>query len=321
MKKNQTVVLKNYEALVEEINARKGTKYLEFGESLRFVLQNEELHLDFGGKVIPVRETALPSILARMGIAGRTFYEMTDAELQKVFEVTQFYLPTAPNMVNIMVADGCINSVNSDIYAHIPTEEILDEVMGVVEPMFKGDLKLEASVGYDITHIKFFTDRSFTFNGKQKKLMITFTNSENGTSCIRFAAYIRSGGNLIPIMTDIAVVHKGDDKKGFNRVIESISMLDGVINEAVNALRKLQKIEVNHIESTITICASRIGLPKKYIEKVRKDFVNISSCYASDIYEAFSNAIANQDNLSTYERYKNDVVKLINLDWEEITQK
>lgn len=318
MRKNYKQIINDIEQFEEVVEKRETEKFIFESDDIVFELSSDnELQLNFAGgqKIFPIRETALASILNRMNIGGKTLYSMLDSELCEVFKVAKKYMP---QYVTVMITDGCVNSINSDIYAHIPMKEILEETMMVVGPMYSTDkMKVYIETGYDKTFIKFFTDRKYSFNGRSRKLIITLTNSENGTSAVRYAAYIQTPDGLIPLMSDVTVVHKGESTVGMNRVVESISMLDGIVNNAINALRNLQKIEISKVETAIKSVGKRCGLPQKYIDQVKQAFANKNTCYASEIYEVFATTVTDQENLNTLERYKNDVLKMINITWDE----
>lgn len=320
MRKNLVINLNDLNQAMELIKGRETKKKLLNSMDIHFNCVNDELVLDcfYGTEVYPIRETALATILERMGVNGKTFRVMSDKELADVFKILNHYLP---EFVTVMISDGAVNSINSVKYVHIPMEEILDETLSAVAPMCKGDVKIDGIIGYDKTVIDFFTDRNFVFNKKNNRLIVRLTNSENGTSSVRYSvyAYTNRSTQLLPIMNDVRVEHKGNDAS-MDKVVESVSMLEAVINNAVTRLKRLQNITITNIETVIQRIGSKIGFPKTYIKQVSEDFADIDECKASDIYEAYvQNVLGNFDkNSSSFEKYENDLLKMVALDWDEL---
>jgi hypothetical protein len=93
------------------------------------------------------------------------------------------------------------------------------------------------------------------------------------------------------------------------------------INKAIKAVRRLEKRQIAYPISTIKRVGKRIGLPEKYTNMVLFWAQNLSTCTAADIFEQFSLSLADVENFATMERYKNDVLKLVALDWDVYDKK
>ena len=282
--------------------------FIEVDGCLRLVINDEE---------IPVRETALNTILSRLGVGGPTWRRMFDMELAECFKTMRHYLP---KHVTVMISDGCVNSMNSQQYVHIPMTEIMEAPLTAIHNYCKDEVKAEITSGYDATAIRFNTDKKIRFNGASRNLIITLMNSESGESAVHFGAFLQNkqGGN-IPFMSDITVIHRGEAT--IESVEESLDVMDAAINKAIKAVRRLEKRQIAYPISTIKRVGKRIGLPEKYTNMVLFWAQNLSTCTAADIFEQFSLSLADVENFATMERYKNDVLKLVALDWDVYDKK
>lgn len=282
--------------------------FIEVDGCLRLVINDEE---------IPVRETALNTILSRLGVGGPTWRRMFDMELAECFKTMRHYLP---KHVTVMISDGCVNSMNSQQYVHIPMTEIMEATLTAIQNYCKDEVKAEITSGYDATAIRFNTDKKIRFNGASRNLIITLMNSESGESAVHFGAFLQSKqGCNIPFMSDITVIHRGEAT--IESVEESLDVMDAAINKAIKAVRRLEKRQIAYPISTIKRVGKRIGLPEKYTNMVLFWAQNLSTCTAADIFEQFSLSLADVENFATMERYKNDVLKLVALDWDVYDKK
>lgn len=277
--------------------------------------ENGDLVLNYAGKQIPVRETALASILGRYKVNGEAFRspKMNDAILASVFNDLKNILDDS---VKIMVTDGAINSINSKEYSHIPMTDILDESVISIGNFYEGPIKCDITSSYEKTRIKFYTDKRFEFNGLDRKLTIVLSNSENGQGGVRYGAYI---GNCLPIMSDINIIHKY--KANLDRVSEAVNSLEIVVNQAYEALCLLEDIELKAPCSAARDLAEKAGIPEMYIKDVTNNIKGASSITvftAAQIYDMYVDAINRlSSSKESSERYKNNVLKLISYKWDK----
>lgn len=271
---------------------------------------NGSLTLDFGQGVFPVRETVLNSLLERYCLSGGAFRDTntSDKNLAVILNELRHMLP---EKVKIMVADGAINSINSAIYSHIPLTEVLDETVTTVSNFFNEEVRCDICSDYAMTYINFFTDRKFTFNGKERQLVITMSNSENGTGSLRYGAYV---GSNIPVMSDLSIIHKKNSN--METVINIVSMLETVVEKAQAQISLLEKMVLTAPTAAIEKLGKQVGLPKKSLE-IAKAKLTVNTVYtAADIYEMLvESVIKDGEPITTLERHQNDLVKLIGADW------
>lgn len=277
--------------------------------------ENGDLVLYYAGKQIPVRETALASILGRYKVNGEAFRspKMNDAILASVFNDLKNILDDS---VKIMVTDGAINSINSKEYSHIPMTDILDESVISIGNFYEGPIKCDITSSYEKTRIKFYTDKRFEFNGLDRKLTIVLSNSENGQGGVRYGAYI---GNCLPIMSDINIIHKY--KANLDRVSEAVNSLEIVVNQAYEALCLLENIKLKAPCSAARDLAEKAGIPEMYIKDVTNNIKGASSTTvftAAQIYDMYVDAINRlSGSKESSERYKNNVLKLVSYKWDK----
>lgn len=317
MKANDIKKFYNMNDYMDHLSSIKTEQMLCDARDIEFVEIDECLHLCINDEEIPVRETALNTILSRMGVCGPTWRRMFDVELAECFKTLCTYLP---KYVSVMISDGCVNSMNSQKYVHIPMTDIMESTLNVIQNYCRDDIKCEVTTGYDATSIRFNTDKKVKFNGSSRSLIITLMNSESGESAVHFGAFLQNnqGGN-IPFMADLTVIHRGEAT--IASVEESLDAMDASINKAIKAVRRLEKRYIAYPISTIKRVGKRIGLPEKYTNKVLFWAQNLSTCTAADIFEQFSLSLADVENFATLDRYKNDVLKLVALDWDSYDKK
>lgn len=314
MLKNRVMQFNNFNEYRKFVDTIKSRQWVIDIRDLKpwTVNENGTLVLDFGIGEIPVRETALNSILCRYGLSGAAFRDekTSDENLAKVLNEFKHMLP---EFVKIMVCDDAINSVNTQMYSHIPLGEILDESLLTVGNFFKKDVNCEVLSSYDLTYIKFKTDKRFKFNGMSQKLVITLSNSENGMGSVRYGAYL---GNGLPVMNDISIVHKKNSN--LETVQNAVESLDVVVNQAIKALRLLEKINVTAPVGAVNRLGKNAGLPKCYLEEVTEKIKEepTKEYTAANLYQMLVQAVLDgKDSPRIQERYKNDLLKLIHADW------
>ena len=284
--------------------------------------QSGTLLMNFAQKSFPVRETALDSILSRYKVNGDAFRDerTSDETLAKIFNTLNYM---CNDMLKIMITDGAVNSVNTSVYSHIPMTEILDESAEVIGTFYKGDVRCNILHSYANTYIKFYTDKYFTFNGKKRKLIITLSNSENGQGSVRYGAFI--GNGMLPIMDDICIVHKND--ANIQKVQTAVDSLEKVVTQAVSALCLLEVIELSSPVTAVKDLGKQIGLPKMYINNVVANIEVATNLgrqqkfTAAEIYDLFGEAIMEgRESELIQERYKNNLLKLISMDWSKYSK-
>lgn len=311
MIKNKTKVTNDFDTYYDYVSNLSVNEYLVDTKDMKpWIVNNGELFLDFGQGLLPVRETVLNSLLERYCLSGSAFRDerTSDGNLAVILNELHHMLP---EKVKIMVADGAINSINSAIYSHIPMTEVLDETLSVISNFFKEKVSCNIVSDYAMTYIRFFTDRSFTFNGKEQRLILTMSNSENGTGSLRYGAYI---GHDMPIMTDLSIIHKKNSN--MDSVVKTISMLETVVEKAQADVAKLEKLILDSPAVAIDKLGKQVGLPKKALEVAKANLVNKTVYTAADVYEILTDAVIKDgEPITTLERHKNDLVKLIAADW------
>lgn len=280
-----------------------------------FKVDGGNLSLETFKGTYPFRESALNTTLSRLGLAGEAFRnpETSDQILANVFNEMKHMLP---NFMIVMLADGAVNSINSIGYKHIPMNEVLDETVEMISSFYRGKMNCEVVASYATTYIKFYTDRKVKFNGKERPLVVTLTNSENGSSAIRYGAFV--GRNMLPIMDDLAIMHKKN--ASIEKVQDELNQLEAVINEAVGRLVLLEGTVLTTPLAAIKKLGKEVGIPEKYRDDVSEQIENAGTSRtftAADIYEMITESVmSGKESPTIQERYKNNILKLLGVDWE-----
>ena len=280
-----------------------------------FKVENGNLSLETFKGTYPFRESALNTTLSRLGLAGEAFRnpKTSDEILANVFNEMKHMLP---QFMVVMLADGAVNSINSIGYKHIPMADVLDETVEMVSSFYRGKMNCEIVTCYATTYIKFYTDKKVSFNGKERPLIVTLTNSENGSSAIRYGAFV--GRSLLPIMDDLAIMHKKN--ASIEKVQDELNQLEAVIEKAVERLVLLESTVLTTPISAVKKLGKDVGIPEKYRDDVVEQIeaAGTSKTYtAADIYEMITEAVmSGKDSPTIQERYKNNILKLLGADWD-----
>lgn len=280
---------------------------------------DKQLQISFWNNTYPVRETALSSLLSRFKIGGDAFRLITDGQIQAILDQIMELLP---DVVTVMITDGAISSVNSAIYSHLPMTEIVEKTEEFITPFYNNENRdIFIDSDYSTSQIYYFTDKTFTFNNRKSELVIKLTNSECGDASLSYGAYLKSPSNryLIPIMNDISILHKGNSS--FDTVDEKLSQLEGVITKNIEAVILLENILVKTPMLAVKDFGSQTGLPKKVIHKIETEISlsNNEFYYATELYEKFVKAV--NEVVDKDERYQNDLLKLLRMDWLKYGEK
>lgn len=275
--------------------------------------------VDSGGCLIlngrQVNECALPSILEAYKMGGKAFKDekTTDEKLSQVFGVMEHMLK---DDAQIIVSDNQIIGIRSERYKLVPLSEILDEIIPSISAYYDEVVRSEVEMSYAETFIKFFTDKKFNFNGRERPLTITLKNSENGEASIGIGAYV---GRNVPIMHSMNIVHT-KNKATLDELRERVCNLENVISQAFLKVAELETYPVNKPDMAIDELMSKYKYGQKYCDEVKK---SVATCphklTAADIYDAFAEAMLCDTSCSreTLEGYQNDLLKMIGFDWSK----
>lgn len=301
--------IQRYAKKLEEIQVES---FLCDKENFNISAESGEMVAEVFGEKYPVRETALNSILCRYGVGGDTFRKLDDTTLSSVLGMLKNYLPET---FTVMIADGALNSVNSESYVHIPMKEVFDKTCEMVRPFYDTNSE-PASVDsdYAVSTVYFKTDKNYEFNGSERKLFVRLTNSENGDASIQYQAYLGRNDAKLPIMSEIKIVHKG--KADSEKVNTALSELEAVITKNVEAIRMLERVDVTMPTTAVKELMAEAGLPKKSAKALAEKIkLNPTVKYtAADLYEMIYDQIV---ELGKEERYTNDVLKLTRANWSK----
>lgn len=277
---------------------------------------DNELMISVWNKLYPVRETALTSLLSRYRIGGDAFRHIDDATIKQILDLVQSQFPKA---VSVMISNEAVNAVNSENYVHLPMIDVIEHTEDFIIPMCSnGQPKTFIESDFNQTKINFYTDKKFKFNDDEKNLVITLLNSENGDASLRYSASLATSHYLIPIMSDMFIVHKGNAT--MDNVDEKLSQLEAVATKNVEAVVLLESINVTKPLAAVNDFGSQAGLPKKVIKDFERKLnaLGYDHLKASDIYEMLV-CIVNDNVMNDY--YKNDLIKLLRMDWEKYGEK
>ena len=274
-----------------------------------------DLRINCWGQPYLVNEAARDTILSRYGLSGRTLRECTDSELSNVINSVKRFLP---ENVSVMIMDNMVIGVCSENYAHIPLMDILNATVEAVSPFYEKEVDAVAEYDYSKCYVKFTTEKEFEFCNKKKPLVITLTNSESGESSVRFGAYI---GSMIPIMSDITVIHAGE--ADIEKVQNAISGLESVVRQAYHAVKLLDDIHVVTPVTAVKKLGKNIGIPEKYCKEITdKIMYTTEQVTAADIYSLFAETINDAVlSQSCKEQYRNNLLKLVTADWSDFSTK
>lgn len=311
---NHDFTKENIQGFSDVLDAIKTSEIKTSKSKIHFALDGEDLYATINGVDYPIRETVKASLFGRLGLGGDTMKLLNDKELLGIIDIVKANYMT--ENVTVMVTDGAINSINSDKYAHIPIKEVYENTLNAVVPFFNGDITASIEADYAESNILFNTDKKFTFGGKERQLFIKLANSENGEASLKYNAFL--GKSLLPIMSEIRIIHKGD--KDLDSVDEALSSLEGVITQNVEAVSLLEDIQVTAPLTAVSELCSKAGLPKKVVKLVKEQIEragNGATYTAAKLYEIIFDKTV---EIGKSERYTNDTLKLLRYDWNEYSK-
>lgn len=340
MLKNETHDFTDVDEFLEYVESQNTRDVVVSLNELNFKVIDETLYAKVKNDCYPVRITALPSILNKVRIKGDGIDVLAsknyDEDLEKILNALLPHCNEAPDgsilenrdKLSVMISGEAVNAVNSSVYAHIPMQEIVSALLGIIDncSYFDEQLNCVIRTDYQYTRIKFFTDKTYNFAGVDRKLIIMLKNSENGQgSCQLLAGFEQNETRTIEspmllIMAPQSTVHRGSNN--IDVIDENFSKVEASISKAILDVKKLEGIEIPNPAKTVAQLGKTIGLPKKYIDYLKKTWSSVSgSTNAAELFISFNDAIEaiTKGNNETIEQYqRNNVIKILGItQWEK----
>ena len=340
MLQNETHDFTDIDEFLKYVDSQNTRDYVVSLKDLSFNVIDETLYLKVENDCYPVRITALPSILNRIRVRGEGIdvlaYQNYDEELKEVLNALIQHCNEEPDgskldfrdNVSVMVSGESVNAINSSRYSHIPMQDIVSILLGIIDncAYFEEQLNCVVKTDYQYTRIKFFTDKIYNFAGVDRKLVIMLKNSENGQgACQLLAGFAENDSKtvdspIILITAPTGTVHSGSNN--IDAVSDNFSRVEASIEKAVMDVKRLEDIEIKKPVMTVVKVGKAIGLPQKYIDYLKNEWSSTSDpTNAAELFISFNDVISKNLKVSeeTIEQYqRNNVLKILGIkNWEK----
>lgn len=301
-----------------------------------------KLHICVNGAskkgVIPVRNTAINSILDRARISG---FSLTNDEegtgvavlpdevkARIITECLGLYSARA----KVLYRDEEISAVHSGQYAVLTESDIIEALEGELTEDFPDMTFEQASVShsffgasYNLNCTEIEEDIQMMLseigeNPESVKAGIRLFTSDIGTAAVHILSYIETDGHILTFGRPVTVKHMG--KKTAGDIRREVKKLYSMFKENTETLKLLSETKISHPAGCIRSIAKEMHLPKKIscevADEVDAQFSGEKSAY--EIYW-YLNEIAqrceSEDNVLRNMNIRETVAECLKLDFRK----
>lgn len=280
---------------------------------------------DYGFSTVPLRYTALQSILNRAECYGNGIKELFLANKDKFAQhINDFFALKQGRKVNMkaLIQDGKLSALHSGSYKEIPMTGVFDLVENFLED-FEDTTFLGASWTWDNTQALWRLEDADMLNTYDKlfrkyltynKLYIELLaiSSDTAESAVRFYPRFYIDGRVLPFSGGSSVKHIG--KVDLDTVDQKLYNVYTSFEASCRNLTALGDITLNNKKNVMIKAFSKLNIPQKYAAELCESYGNNTQTTALNIYVSMCDVLtAMKGNLSdtTVLNYEEQLTKLI----------
>ena len=280
-----------------------------------------------GVPFVGIRETALPSLHQRIGIAQAA---LKDAPLDEAVSIlNRIASYNRRDKFLAVVSDGKLNAALSDgassmSYRVIKQRDVFNQMREIAvglnngaEPNGFSGIWSFASMG-----AQWIIDRRAHIGGKEFKTAVTLVTSDIGNNAINLSASLYANGMTIPMMSNLTIEHRKKNTS-FN-VLNAVQSLEEAASRSEQNLNDLADIPIANGENCAMHLAHDIGLPKRLSmrtisERGRLGELSGEDFNALDVYFVLADVVNRyckaQPSPSLQMRMRGNLLKAIGTIW------
>lgn len=262
-----------------------------------------------------IRECAIRSLYDRLGLGGKILERLDAPALEELF--TFAIKHSSEDELQVPVVDGKINAFLSSQYKALPAEKVFSELLEYLRKSFnQEEFKFNGYWTYFAQTGEFELPDKRMINGQEFDVVLVCKTSDAGYSGVNFSVYIKSGNLKLPIMSDIALMHKGDLNE--DKLKEALNQLEKVIDNGVKKLNDLLKVYIENPKGCMKRIAKEVNLPKRDTLEYIENYEDRGITTAFDCYTTLARLL-DDDNLtwSAKERLQGNLYRALGLSWQK----
>ena len=267
----------------------------EFGVNVSF---------DYGYTKMPLRHTALNSILARADVSGRGVKRLFDSDKEKFCRHLNDYFDVKPESRKIMLAliqDDKLSALHSGNYARIPLTEIFYEINEYLKENYDGVTHLASYWSWEYTEARYeirdeyfskvYTDLlSKYFSDSDFAVQLRVISSDVSESAVRVYPYVLNGSRIIPLAGTTTTRHYGNEAN-ISKVKEGFGESFIKFEASCRSLAALADVSINNQKNTMIKAFTWLRIPQKYASDLCEKYDNGYLTNALSVYTAMSEVL------------------------------
>lgn len=303
---------------VEDATERKGVSLQDIRMHAD---ENESVYLVAQGSTYRLRDGAIPSLCARLGISGSILSRFSPDELMALLNQCAEKHRDDEGALIVKIGDA-VSAVLSDGYQVMEADAIFRQASEkirsiggffvggfVTMDMFSASYQIQNEKLVQMYRDKF--DEGDMLRGAVP--VVTVETSNTGLSSASIVPKFRVKGRDIIIGKSMRAAHKGEND--LKRVEENLNQIFAIFKQAIDGLETLKKIKIENPSCCFKNIAKRVLLPKKYAMMASLDFdetlEDLEGVSAYDIYLALTETIFHAENDGRPAEFINSLRELI----------
>lgn len=252
---------------------------------------------------LPVRYTALDTILDRAGIGGRTIVSIEERSGQRVLtrkrkaEILTEFMKLYDAETKLLFRDGKVSAMLSSQYAILPADELYEAIFHVLEEEYPMAELIAGRISHEYINFRWELKdedmeeelrsrlEEFGCSVKEVSSGMSFITSDIGNTNASVYPFFLIDGREIRCGDSVEIKHMG--KKTVTDFAKKLPKMNAMFKNSMEALEKLTSTQIRYPAGCLRTIASNLGLPKKISMKVAENMEAASNtCSAFDIYYA-----------------------------------
>ena len=255
------------------------------------------------------RECSLRSLYERYGVNAPILDRIPASERATVLNYAAEYAGHKP--MQCPVVFGKINAFLSTAYAPYPEYKLFEKLAHLGNTNgFVGNWD------FDHCNALYRFEGLRSIGNEDYPVYLRVRTSDIGEGSVSFRAEFGKGSYLVPIMSDVYIVHKGANVE--NAIDQMVNSMSSIIDEKCRKLGNLMLVGITNPTAAAKRAAKYARLPKKIVLEILQDKeFDVTATNAFDIYLVLSEVIERAAGENDKIRYGGDLAKLIGARWEE----
>lgn len=299
-------------------------------------IANTALMLKYRGKMLPVRDCAIKSILDRAGIQGSGLRRV---ERNVYARILNDVLKVTKGEALLRISEGKVSAVLSgdcNDYAILNMEEIFLHTVQYLQEEFEGCRYMAGFYEHDMVSAMWSIDESGLLSAYSKELSLLGKTAEDMIPMVRVTTSDTGtcGANIYPMLLNVKdgkSVNLGSPLKLVHKNGSTMADYDAQLKKlyakyqlAIGKLTELLEVRIANPVNCMSEVMAKLAIPKKYQAEALDLFkaqYDVWSCTAHDIYFAISEILFMLEcegaSGSRIAKMEEQIARALSMNWAE----